>query len=657
MKKAINFIVLAFCLSACDYLNMVPENDIETIPSIFETRVNAMQWRDGTYGMINEIVPDFCQNAVYLGADEFVACQSIENLGYDGKYYLPGFRIAAGEQMSQMPYGDYWSRGNEYDMNPTLYEVIRSCNTFLENIDNVYNMQDREKEEWAAEIKALKAYCYFELVRRYGPIVLVPKNIDMANDVSVMQLPRSHVDTCFKAIVRLCDEAAAVLPTQQEKSVDRQAYFSKEAALMLKARALLYAASPLFNGNVFYSDFVGRDGEPLFSTQADPEKWRLAAEAADEAVAVAEAAGHYLVSGNTGHGSDLRNVMYDIEHSVLSDFDNPEMILEWKAQGDPYLALFCQMILPRVNTELEPGSTPHFDANVKGGLSPSMKMVEMYYTENGVPIDLDNTWNYSGRYTMTQEASSDYSTVVPLNQDVLQLHLRREPRFYACIAADRTYWQRGPSNSYDDNNLLVTAYKGEYFGSQFDIITSTGYQNINGYWCKKHLDSEVHTYGYTQSSDHTMPMMRLAELYLMQAEAWNEYEGPSDKVYVPLNKVRERAGIPDVVTAWKSYSMDPGRVDTKTGMRDIIQREWNIEFAFEGVRFFNLRRWVIAHETLNEKQMGWNVLGETASQFYNNWNGPIVVWSQSKFTSPRDYLFPINAEEILISSIVQNPGW
>ena len=71
-----------------------------------------------------------------------------------------------------------------------------------------------------------------------------------------------------------------------------------------------------------------------------------------------------------------------------------------------------------------------------------MKMVEMYYTENGLPIDMDNSWNYTNSYKMSKEYNPRYNRVVPLNTDVLQLHLRREPRFYACIAADRTYWQR-----------------------------------------------------------------------------------------------------------------------------------------------------------------------------------------------------------------------
>ncbi|WP_455510793.1 RagB/SusD family nutrient uptake outer membrane protein, partial [Butyricimonas paravirosa] len=192
------------------------------------------------------------------------------------------------------------------------------------------------------------------------------------------------------------------------------------------------------------------------------------------------------------------------------------------------------------------------------------------------------------------------------------------------------------------------------------IISSNDYQNINGYWLKKHTFSKWTTKGYTRnlSTDFTIPLIRLAEVYMIQAEAWNEYlDKPDNRVYNPLDKVRERAGIPNVVSSWKSYSKTPNKVDTKEGMREIIRQENSIEFAFEGHRYWNLRRWKIAHELLNEKQYGWNVLGETARTFYNNFNGPVVVWSKCKFTAPRDYLDPIDAEEILISSMVQNPGW
>ena len=192
-----------------------------------------------------------------------------------------------------------------------------------------------------------------------------------------------------------------------------------------------------------------------------------------------------------------------------------------------------------------------------------------------------------------------------------------------------------------------------------DIVVSNVPQNPGGSWLKKHSQSSVNNVSYYNSMDGiTACIIRLAELYLIQAEAWNEYLAqPDDKVYAPLNKVRKRAGIDDVVRSWKSYSNQPSKVDTKEGMREIIRREINIELAFEGQRYWNLRRWKTAELELNEKQYGWNILGESARTFYNNFEGPIVIWSKSKFTAPRNYLTPIKAEEILISSMVQNPGW
>lgn len=89
------------------------------------------------------------------------------------------------------------------------------------------------------------------------------------------------------------------------------------------------------------------------------------------------------------------------------------------------------------------GDDENFDDQALGCLSPSMKMVEMYYTDHGLPIDADIFWNYSNRYKLESESSQLYEDVIPLNTSVVKLHLRREPRFYAHIAGDRMYYQRG----------------------------------------------------------------------------------------------------------------------------------------------------------------------------------------------------------------------
>ena len=640
MKKYLLSILCGILLlPGCNYLDMVPEKDIETVESLFEQRTKVELWWKGLYAELNNIFADFRVNTAYLGADEFVTCQALHS---STLYNLDGLKIADGLQMSQNPYGSIWYR---------MYVVIRNCNIFLENVDHTYNMSEEDRNWWKADVKAVKAYVYFELVRRYGPICLVPQNMPVDLPVKDYQLPRQHVDTCFKEIINLLEESMEYVPKHSQRISNYGHTFSLEAVYALKAKVLLYAASPLFNGNAFYSDFKNKNGELLFNSTYDRNKWLLAAEAADKAAEMCEDGGRALVLGATGKKTDLLNKMADIENMSFSRFNNSEYLLEWK-----YPSTFYQFILPRLV-----GDDDNFDSQALGCLSPSMKMVEMYYTANGLPIDADITWNYSNRYKLASESSPVYEGVIPMNIDVVNLHLRREPRFYACIAGDRMYWQRGTNTADKDYNFLVKAHKGEEpWGTQYDFIVSNSWQNINGYWLKKHLFSWFNTLGYANNlqGNETAAIIRLAEVYLMQAEAWNEYlDQPDSRVYDPLDKVRERAGVLPVREAWGSYSNNPVKVTTKVGMRDIIHQEYGIEFAFEGHRYWDIRRWLTAHQTMNEKQYGWNVIGTTDQAFYNYETGPVVVYSSNNFIAPRDYLDPFDAEEILISGMVQNPGW
>ena len=640
MKKYVilTIAVVASCLTACkDYLYQVPENDIETFETIFERRSTADVWfTQSTLDMANNFVGFFTPGVI--GADEFVTGDYERSLG------AKMLNIPDGLQLSQKPIGDVWG---------STYYSLRLLNTFIQRIVDVYDMTEAEKINWRAEAMAVKAFYYFELVKRYGPIVLVPTNIDVNVDLQKMQVPRSHVDTCFNEIVRLLDEAIPDLYYSKEREASHKLFPSKEGAMALKAKVLLYQASPLFNGNDFYVNFKGKDGEPLFNTKFDPEKWKRAAEAADEVVALCESLGYKLITGDQDKATNLLNDMRDIELSIWErEYDGVEAVFMTGFQGAlinsfPYL-------LPNF-----PEGYPEKESSARGTFGPSMKMVESFYTKNGLPLNMDKEWPYANRYKMGREVDNTYQGVVALNEDVLNLHLRREPRFYAHIAADRCYWQRGPVAS---KNLEVQAYRGEAFGLHESYLDASTRQNICGYYVKKYTRTEVQTSNYRSNSavlgDCRWPVIRLAELYLMQAEAWNEYlNKPDDRVYEPLNKVRRRAGIPDVQDAWKKFSTHPQQVENQAGMREIIRQEKTVEFAFEGHRFWDLRRWKTAHLELNDKILGWNVLGDNARTFYNNYEGPVVVWSKVKFISPRDYLFPIKAEEVMISGYVQNPGW
>lgn len=644
------FIVLLIFLSGCDYLDTVPENDIETIETIFEKKEKVEEWLDACHLYLADVLTNFAGNPAYTGADEVVAGE------YARQYFIRngssqewnGLLIGDGLQMAQYPYGNVWK-------SDVFYAGIRYCNIFLEQIGGTYNLENWERKLWTAEIKALKAHFYFELMRHYGPIILVPENIAANSETSIMQQPRSPIDVCVEAMVTLLDEAIRDLPYMEQKAQGRRAFHNKESAATLKAQVLLYAASPLFNGNSMFTNFTNKKGEQLFPSY-DKEKWKRAAEAADSAIVICLQGGKSLIDERVDKGTKLLGTMFNIENSTLAEnFVNKEAIFMLHTSSLRN-SIWSKWTLPYVKSS----DTQYYNRDALGCIAPSMKMVEMYYTEHGLPIDADIQWDYTSRYQLGKETSPLYKNVVSLNTNtVLGLHLRREPRFYAHIAADRCHWQRGKVITDD---MIVKAYRGERYGSQAAMINNSVPQNLTGYYMKKGTYSEVENNNYENvfMREEGIIIMRLAELYLMKAEAWNEYEGPLvdySHVYEPLNTVRERAGILDVETAWLNYSKIPDKVKSQTGMREIIQREWNIEFAFEGRRFWNLRRWLKAADELNSPQYGWNILGQTAQQFYNNYEGPVVVWDKRKFVAPRDYLFPIGSEEVLISSCVQNPGW
>ncbi len=646
--------IAATALTACDdYLDVVPKGDIETVQSNFEQKEGAYKWLKTCYSMIKEESGDFMESPVYLGSDEFVVGQYLRNSAVTDATHFNGcgLFISDGLQMASNPYNNVWAKDK-------FYCAINYCNVFLDNMDACGNATDDEKKVWKAEVKAIKAHYYFELFRRYGPIILVPENIPVNSSISMMQQPRQPVDSCVNAIVRLCDEAIKDLPSRQTALSTNKAYYNREAAATLKAYALLYAASPLFNGNLAMKDFKNKKGVRLFPDY-DKEKWHKAAVAADEAIKYCEEGGEKLLSGTADQSTPLLNTIMDIR---LSSFDfrheSNEALLSFE---DTYgYANGYYYRVPKIPESYKNGN--YYDYYAQGCVGASMKMVEMFYTDNGLPIDEDKSW-LSSPYTMSKEADAKYRNVLPINSDVLTLHRRREPRFYADIAADGTYWVQAVTvngkKQYEP--MEVNMKQQGNLGTQATSINSNTPQCLSGYWVKKGINPSRPFRNYVNSevnSGEKQVVYRLPELYLMSAEAWNEYlDKPNQHVYDMIDVVRKRAGIPDVVTSWTNYAKHPDKVKTQNGMREIIHREWNIEFAFEGRRFWNLRRWMEAESVLNEPQRGWNILGKTDQAFYNNYEGPVVVWKKRKFDARRDYFWPIRAEEILVSGVKQNPGW
>src|SRR5690606_3163284 len=149
------------------------------------------------------------------------------------------------------PIFDYW-KGEQGGK--ALWKGISECNIFLDNINDVYGLQEHQKARMAAEAKFLRAYYHFYLLRMYGPIPIFEKNIPIyAAPEEVRSVVRQPIDSVFKFIENTMDEAILDLPDFLDFDVNELGRVTKPIALAMKAKVLVTAASPLFNGNTEFT--------------------------------------------------------------------------------------------------------------------------------------------------------------------------------------------------------------------------------------------------------------------------------------------------------------------------------------------------------------------------------------------------------------------
>ncbi|MEC3881657.1 RagB/SusD family nutrient uptake outer membrane protein [Parapedobacter sp. 10938] len=623
-------------LNACnDYLNVVPDG-VATIENAFTSRTTAEKYLFTCYSYMPSH-GSYDDNPAYFAGDEFwtIYPQS------EPFFWSSTFEEIARENQGVVsPRLNYWDGSNG---GRPLFQALRDCNIFLENIEAVPGMQERERLQWIAEVKFLKAYYHFWLLRMYGPIPLIKENLPISAGVEEVQVARVPVDACFAYIVELLDEAAPDLPPVVSNENDELGRITQVIAKSVKAAVLVEAASPLFNGNTDYTTFTNKDGEPLFNTTYDAEKWRVAAEACVEAIELCHSVNLRLYTFNPAslstRVSDTTTIKMSIRNSVAQRW-NSEIIWGNASSLSNQMQTLSQA---RVDPD-KPNN-----AGARSLLAVTMKVAETFYTENGVPIDEDVTWDYANRYTL-KNATSDDRYNIGEGYETASVNFNRENRYYASLGFDGGVWF-GQGN-YDDNDPWVLRAKSRQVGGKL----SASLYSVTGYWPKKlvHFQNTLQEGdggGYSVVS-YPWPVMRLADLYLLYAEALNEYAGPSDEAYHWIDLVRERAGLPGVQEAWSTYSRQNNKYADKDGLREIIQQERLIELAFEGHRFWDIRRWKRGREMFAGNIQGWDIEQEEATLYYR------VKTLFTKSFGVRDYLWPLSEGSLIVNkNLVQNPGW
>lgn len=645
MKRLRTIICVAatMCLTACgDWLDVVPDG-IATLDMAFNSRTQALKYLATCYSYMPK--NGGSGDPATLGGDDIWTRNTSH---FSHRFSLAGLDISEGRQNATDPVFGRWA---------SMYEALRVCNTFLENVDLVPDLPAWEREQWAAEAKVLKAYYHFSLVQMYGPVPLVRENMPVDADVYSVKVERAPVDECFGYIVQLLDEACEgdMLPTIILDPATDYGHITKPIALSLKAKVLVTAASPLFNGNNDQATLRNHDGTPLFDAAFKPEKWEAAVTACREAIDICQEAGLMLYKFEDAANRYTDTTVLDVTlRNAFNLRSNSEIIwANTQMISIPSSGGMIHASMPILNPDYINSG------DISKWLGMPIKIAEMFYTENGVPLEEDKTRRVGDLYNLRTAQAAD-KLYVRQGRTTVDMHFDREPRFYAWVGFDGGVWfGAGQYNDKDASSLRYLGFKvGETDGSQ-------GQGNWTGYIPKKFIpyEAQVNAINNISSPSYAWPIMRLSDLYLLYAEAINEAEGPSGAnsadLFRYLDLVRDRAGLKGVKESWDAYTNNQ-KYTTQVGMREIIQKERLIELSFEGHRFWDIRRWKTAPTEYHTPLQGWNMevstIDGTEEEVNRLMYQPQLLLEQ-KF-GVRDYFWPIRTSDIEVNpNLVQNIGW
>lgn len=633
-----SLLCLALSFHACD-LNVIPDNIPTIEDNAFALRVEAEKVLFTCYGFIQKD-GSLNDNPALVGANDYAITTTFRsNAGVNSWY------IALGQQKIDGPYCNQWD---------DLYKGITYCNLFLENIHKTPDMEDYEKERWISEVEFLKAYYHFCLVRMYGPVPIMDKYIPVDAETGNMHRYRNTLDECFEYIVNLLDKIITEkkLPLKIENEAEEMGRITQGIVMAQKAKVLLTAASPLFNGNTDYVGLTDNRGIEIFapnkSEQEKAERWSKAADACKEAISFFEGQGFGLHTFNIFSVPEMLPsdcIMMNLRNAVTEKWNN-EIVWantqSWVGNGSYSLQI---QSMPR---DLAPEKVAKNAVN-RNNLAVSLNMTNAFYTKNGVPIEEDKSWDYENRLNLTVTPDTNSDNMLIPNYTTVGLNIDREYRYYGSLGFDGNIWF-GQGQTQNSTLYQVRVVKGHVV-----LKPSDHSQNLTGIWPKKLVHYRTvtgETSGFTSVS-YPFPIIRMADLYLMYAEALNECGTAYTTVLPWIDKVRKRSELKGVEESWSNFSRKPSKFTTTQGLREIIMQERRIELAFEGHFFWDVRRWKTAVKELSKSITGWNVKDtRSASEYYQE-----KTLFQHEFT-PRDYFWPIALSELRKNpNLIQNYGW
>ncbi|MDR0540926.1 MAG: RagB/SusD family nutrient uptake outer membrane protein [Dysgonamonadaceae bacterium] len=626
-KVALGFI-LAFWglggLSSCDsFFDNEPDN-IQTIEQVFARRNSTLEFLANIYSCIRPIY-EWSNQTIWAGI-----CDEIDVTYSDYEISKINLGLLAPDKEGLF-YGNLWQH---------YYPGIRAATYFMQNVDKNIEMDAAEILRCKAEARALRAWFYFCLVRQYGPVVIVPDNL-IGADASAgdMQFPRSSIKTCFEYIISEMDEVVKMNALVRERySGVNYGRVTEVFCKAVKARALLYAASDLYNHDrtlAVFKNFRNIDNS-LMMDYADAdrrERWEQAAKAQKDII------DNYAFS--LYRENDLNGVYspYNTYQNLFMKDRNSEIIFAspvGKYGVDPGKGGWFW--------EMELACSPRF-LNAWCGWGVVQEMVDDYFTKTGYPLlkGADGKlYAEDGSYIEDgfSAAAGDNGYT---QKGTYNMYCNREPRFYISIAFNNSKWLS------EYNSSTVEFFYG---GNSGRTDKETRNYSQTGYLCRKFVNPHSNV-ANGERFDHEAVIFRLGEFYLNYVEALNEWDYAANRAEILfyLNAIRSRAGIPGYGT-----NLSAGELPTpanQEAMREAIRRERRVELAFEEARYFDCCRWAIAHEKFNGAKHGMNA---------NDSRGKDVFHQRTAFENRvfKDYylLWPLPLSEMYKGKLlVQNPSW
>lgn len=631
MKRIERILLVTLCglsLFSCDFLDKEPDTEL-TMDMVFEKRKTVEQWFANVYAGIPDPTYPYLKTVGWeTMGDDMSPSEKYQQWDWE---FIP--RAMGNWSPSTKWSPSYWERYPQW---------IRGAYQFIEYAYALPEQELYEDEiaEMKAECRMLADYYYYILTNTYGPIPFRPNHIfpvdSSLEDLMIGQTPYDEiVDWLDKDML----EVSKLLPAVRNDS-KKEGRLTALAALAIRSRMLLFAASPLVNGNPEYTGFQNDKGEELFNSSYSVEKWERAAKAAKELIDLAEANGatlykEYAPDGKIDPFLSCQNV-----NLVSWSQGNKEILLMRPANDGKTWDRYC------MPSGSESGAT--------GGVSATQSLVDAFFDSTGLPIDDPNSI-YKEHGFATEDIH--YNTKWPsrpngviTQKGTYNMYCNREPRFYVDIFYDNSWFEKG-------DRYLNFLYKKDDNRGNHDAPQA-------GYLIRKktHPDSNAKKKHYPW---RPAILFRLAEGYLNYAEALNEARddrGSRAEALKYVNLVRERAGI-------RKYTLDavpaddPEYItleDSREAVREAVRRERRVELCCEGIRYDDLRRWKLAETLLNTEFEGMNYKGTERDDDPNN---PNAFYKRVSYQSPRVYRkqfywFPIYQAEIDKNpNLKQAPYW